>query len=185
MISRKDNAPASEPNSPACSMHEADDVYMGYAGKDELTAILTEVLEAERAGVRVAHESALTARGGPLGKLMRAIEKDDARWCAMLAGHLRRLGQPPSSKLGAFYEKAMAIGDLGERIAFLNRSQGWVVRKLREMLPRVRDNSLHTDLSEMLRSHEANIALAPRYPAPPHSTHLIDLRLSPSREIER
>ena len=54
----------------------------------------------------------------------------------------------------------MAISDLGERIAFLNRGQGWVVRKLRELLPRVRDNSLHADLSEMLRSHEANIALA-------------------------
>jgi len=54
-------------------MHQADDAYMGYAGKEELTAILTKLLEAERAGVRVAHESALTARGGPLGKLMRAI----------------------------------------------------------------------------------------------------------------
>src|SRR5947199_10000158 len=106
MTSRKDNAPASEPSSPACSMHEADDAYMGYAGREELTAILTELLEAERAGVRVTHESALTARGGPLGELMRAIEKDEARWCAMLAGHLRMLGQPPSSKLGAFYDKA-------------------------------------------------------------------------------
>ncbi len=81
--------------------------------------------------MRVAHESALTARGGALGELMLAIEKDDARWCAMLAGHLRMLGQPPSSKLGAFYEKAMAISDLGERIAFLNRGQGWVVRRAR------------------------------------------------------
>jgi hypothetical protein len=35
-----------------------------------------------------------------------------------------------------------------------------VVRKLREMLPRVRNDRLHADLSEMLRSHEANIALA-------------------------
>jgi len=139
-------------------MHEADDAYMGYAGKEELTAILTELLEAERAGVRVTHESALTSRGGPLGELMRAVEKDQARWCAMLAGHLRTLGQPPSSKLGAFYEKAMAISD--ERIAFLNRGQDWVVRKLRELRPRVRDNSLHADLSEMLRSHATNIPLA-------------------------
>jgi hypothetical protein len=38
---------------------------MGYAGKEELTAILTELLEAERAGVRVTHEGALTARDGP------------------------------------------------------------------------------------------------------------------------
>ena len=142
-------------------MDEADDVYMGYAGKEELTAILTELLEAERAGVRVTtHESALTARGGPLRELMRVMEKDEARWCAMLAGHLRTLGQPPSSRVGAFREEAMAISDLGERIGFLNRGQGWVVRKLRELLPRVRDNSLHADLSEMLQSHEANIALA-------------------------
>src|SRR5439155_22614389 len=123
MTSRKDNAPASEPSSPACSMHEADDAYMGYAGREELTAILTELLEAERAGVRVTHESALTARGGQLGELMRAIEKDEARWCAMLAGHLRRLGQPPSSRVGAFYQKPMAISDLGSRIAFMNRGE--------------------------------------------------------------
>src|ERR1700756_830798 len=93
MTSGKDNASASEPSSPACSMHEADDAYMGYAGKTELTAILTELLEAERAGVRVTHESALTARDGQLEELMRAIEKDEAHWCAMLAGHLRTLGQ--------------------------------------------------------------------------------------------
>ena len=54
----------------------------------------------------------------------------------------------------------MAIADLGERVIFLNRGQAWVVRKLREMLPRVRGDRLHADLTEMLRSHEANIALA-------------------------
>ena len=86
-------------------MHEADDVYMRYAGKEELTAILTELLEVERAGVRVTHQSALIARDGPLGELMRAIEKDEARWCAMLAGHLRaavlqiRASQPPAGTL--------------------------------------------------------------------------------------
>ena len=36
----------------------------------------------------------------------------------------------------------MAIEDLAERIAFLNRGQGWVVRKLRELIPKVRDASL-------------------------------------------
>ncbi len=78
----------------------------------------------------------------------------------MLADQLRVLGAEPSSKVGAFYGKAMAIADLGERIAFLNRGQGWVARKLREILPRVRDNRLHKELAEMLASHEANIALA-------------------------
>jgi hypothetical protein len=160
MTSRRDDASTSEPSSPACSMHEADEAYMGYAGKEELTAILTELLKAERAGVRVTHESARTADDVRVAELMRAIEADEARWCTMLARHLRMLGQAPSSKVGAFYGKAMAIGDLGERIAFLNRGQGWVVRKLRELLPRIRDDSLHADLTEMLRSHEVNIALA-------------------------
>jgi len=158
MTTRRDDPSTRE--APACSMHEVDDASVGYAGKEELTAILTELLEAERAGVRVTHESARTAGDVPLAKLMRTIEADEARWCTMLARHLRTLGQAPSPKVGAFYDKAMAISDLGERIAFLNRGQGWVVRKLREMLPLVRDNSLHADLTEMLRSYEANIALA-------------------------
>jgi nitronate monooxygenase len=91
---------------------------------------------------------------------MRTIQRDEARWCGMLLGHIKALGAEPSAKVGAFYGKAMAIADLTERITFLNRGQGWVVRKLREMLPRVRNDQLHADLSEMLRSHEANIALA-------------------------
>lgn len=49
---------------------------------------------------------------------------------------------------------------LRERITFLNRGQAWVVRKLREILPRVRSDQLHADLAEMLQSREANIALA-------------------------
>jgi hypothetical protein len=37
-------------NSPACSMHEADDVYMGYARKTERLDALNRLLEVERAG---------------------------------------------------------------------------------------------------------------------------------------
>ena len=35
-----------------------------------------------------------------------------------------------------------------------------VVKKLREMMPRVRDDALHRDLAEMLESHVTNIARA-------------------------
>jgi Domain of unknown function (DUF6306) len=141
-------------------MPEADDAYMGYAGKAELAAFLNELLEAERAGARVTLKSAREAGTGRIAELMQAIQRDEVRWCAMLIGHLKALGKTPSVKVGAFYEKAMAIADLGDRVAFLNRGQGWVVRKLREILPRVRDDRLHADFAEMLQSHEANIALA-------------------------
>jgi hypothetical protein len=160
MTDKPDDEPAPEVSSPACSMHAADDAYMGYADKDEIIALLNGLLEAERAGARVTLESARAADSVSIAELMRTIQRDEARWCGMLAGHVKVLGAAPSPKVGAFYDKAMAIGDLGERIAFLNRGQGWVARKLREALPRIRDDRLHTDLAEMLRSHEANIALA-------------------------
>ena len=161
-----DDKAAVEVSSP-CSMHEADEAYMGYLGKDELTALLNELLEAEHAGARVTLESARAAGNGPIAELMRSIQHDEAHWCAMLADHIRVLGEAPTSKVGAFYGKAMAIADLDERITFLNRGQAWVVRKLREILPRVRSDRLHADLAEMLRSHEANIALAANVAAAP------------------
>lgn len=151
---------AEEAGSPACSMHEAEDAYMGYATRDELSQFLNELLEAERAGARVTLETARDAGAGALAELMLAIQRDEARWCAMLTRHLKALGTAPSPRTGAFHDKAMAIADLPERLSFLNRGQGWVVRKLREMLPRVRDDKLHHDFSDMLQSHEANIALA-------------------------
>ena len=149
-----------ETSSPVCYANEADDSYMGFAPKAELGAFLNELLEAERAGSRVTLESAAEAKDAAIAGLLRAIQKDEARWCAMLARHLKAMNHPLSPKTGAFHGKAMAIADMAERIAFLNRGQGWVVRKLREMLPRVRGDALHADLKEMLASHEANIALA-------------------------
>ena len=78
----------------------------------------------------------------------------------MLLRQLKALGVPASTRIGAFQEKCLAIDPLPERIAFLNRGQGWVVKKLREMMPRVRDDALHRDLAEMLESHVTNIARA-------------------------
>jgi hypothetical protein len=148
----------SEPSSPACLAHEADDTYMGYASKDEIAAFLNELLEAERAGTGVALKSVEAAGGTPFVELLRDVHRDEANWCAMLLRQLKALGAPASPRVGAFQEKAMAIGDLPERLAFLNRGQGWVVRKLGEMMPKVRDDGLHRDLADMLQGHEANIA---------------------------
>jgi hypothetical protein len=159
MTNRTDDDIEVEVSSPVCSMHEADDAYMGYASKNELIAFLNELLEAERAGARATLESAPIAGSYRIAELLRTIQRDETRWCAMLAGHIKALGEVPSRRVGVFYGKAMAIGGLGDRITFLNRGQRWVVRKLREMLPRVRNDQLHADLYEMLRSHEGNITL--------------------------
>lgn len=91
---------------------------------------------------------------------MRTVRIDEAHWCAMLAEQIRRLEATPSRKTGAFREKVLAIADPCNRLAFLNRGQAWVVRKLEEMLPHVRDEQLHPALKEMLESHRSNIQSA-------------------------
>jgi nitronate monooxygenase len=70
------------------------------------------------------------------------FHRDEARWCAMLLKQLKALGVPASNRIGAFEEKALAIDALPERIAFLNRGQGWVVKKsARACCPRCADDS--------------------------------------------
>lgn len=146
-----------EPSSPVCYGAEADDSYMGYAGRDELIAALNMLLEAERAGALVAR---VTRSAGNIGvaELMKKVGADEARWCAMLSVQIKRLAGVPSRKRGAFYEKAMGIADVQERLAFLNRGQAGVVRTLNTLMPRVRDEALHRALREMLQSHIDNIA---------------------------
>ncbi len=128
--------------------------------KAGLIAFLNELLEAERAGAKVALESAAEATEPAVVALLKNIQRDEAHWCAMLLRQIKQLGGVVSPRIGAFHGKAMAIRDLKERIVFLNRGQGWVVRKLREVTPLVRDEALHADLAHMLSSHVANITLA-------------------------
>ena len=61
----------------------------------------------------------------------------------------------------------MAIPDRAARLAFLNRDQGWVVRKLKAQLPTIRDEAIHADLTAILASHERKIELvAAELPTP-------------------
>jgi hypothetical protein len=144
-------------SSPVCYADEADPRYMGFAGRDELLAILNELLEAERAGVYVARRTAAALDEPDLKSLMSGIYRDEAHWCGILSSSIVLLGGTPSQKTGAFREKAMAISDLRERLAFLNRGQRWVVKKLKAVLPTIQETAIYTDLAAMLASHEVNI----------------------------
>jgi nitronate monooxygenase len=123
-----------------------------------LLAALDELLEAERAGARVASETAAEIDDDPaLHRLIAHIRRDEAHWCSVLVDAIRTLGATPTRATGAFYEKAMAIADLAERMAFLNRGQRWVVRKLQALLPTLTEPDIHHALSLMLVAHEKNI----------------------------
>ena len=147
----------SDAGSAPCWMDKADDAYMGYAPPDEVLEFLNEMLAAERAGAQVCHESLQRSPPPWMTGLLQQIKQDEGRWCAMLSAHIKALGGTPTNATGAFRDKAMAIPDAEERLTFLNRGQEWVIRKLRAMRPRIRDDRLHRDLSEMLQAHESNI----------------------------
>jgi nitronate monooxygenase len=129
------------------------------SGSLELVTALNELLEAERAGARVTLHMASEAPED-MKQLIMSIHRDESRWCGVLANAIRRLKGTPSLKTGAFYDKALAIVDFHPRLAFLNRGQAWVVRKLAALLPTVQDQAIRADLEAMLVSHEHNIVLA-------------------------
>jgi hypothetical protein len=149
---------AAEPYSAPCQMHEADPAYFGYMTTAETIDLLNLLLEGERAGVRAATALREAAEAVGCTPLVRQVGDGEARCCAMLDRHIQRLGGTPSHAVGRFYDKFVAIEGLAERLTFLNRGQEWVIRKLREELPRIADERLHADLDEMLRLHVTNVA---------------------------
>jgi nitronate monooxygenase len=124
---------------------------------DELLAALNELLEAERAGARVAMETGREIASPDLAALVRDIHQDEVRWCGMLMRTIQAMGATPSSATGAFWGKAMAIADVDERLVFLNRGQAWVVRRLQALLPRIADAAVRAELETMLEAHRHNI----------------------------
>lgn len=145
---------------PPCMMHllsEAD--ISGYASRTEVLAFLDELLEAERAGARVTMETAKASGDGAVAELMTLIWRDEVGWCGVLLQAIKTLGGTPSHKTGGFYEKAIAITDIRQRAAFINRGQGWVVRKITAMLPRISEPVIAKELDRMLKAHRKDIDL--------------------------
>jgi nitronate monooxygenase len=125
---------------------------------DELLTALNELLEAERAGARVARETAAQIPSdSDWHGLVQEIQHDEVHWCGMLLKLIRALPGTPSAQTGAFHGKAMAIADLSERMTFLNRGQAWVVRRLQALIPRIADSATRAELQAMLDAHVSNI----------------------------
>jgi nitronate monooxygenase len=144
--------------SPVCYAGESDDTYAGFATREEMLEFLNELLEAERAGARITARTASETSDPMMKSTMTNVYRDEVQWCAMLRKWIAHLKGAASPNVGLFYEKCLAIPDLSARGAFINRGQGWVTRKLRKMLPKIRDDIMHSDLTAMLKGHDENIA---------------------------
>lgn len=150
--------------SPTCYADEANDAYMGYMDRATLLAALNELLEAERAGARVTLETIAQTEDPGLKQLVTQVHRDEVRWCGVLMGAVKSMQATPSTQTGAFYGMAMDIADLPQRLTFLNRGQGWVVKKLKALVPKIRDERIQADLAAMLASHKDNIRRVEAHP---------------------
>jgi nitronate monooxygenase len=144
-------------SSPVCFADELDAVDQAATQREAVLSSLNELLEAERAGARITLFSAAEATDPALKRLVTAIHRDEVRWCGVLIDAIQSLSGTSSTCTGAFYKTAMAVQDMNERMALLNRGQGWVVKKLQALLPRIDNVHARHALSEMLTSHEKNI----------------------------
>jgi len=123
-----------------------------------LESFLNLLAEAERAGGRVLHELIDQAASLDLKELLRKVEHDEGYYAGQLAAHVRRLGGTPSNQTGDFVEKVRAVTGLVPKLQLLNRGQGWVVRKIDEMLPSITDPPLGAFLRVMAEGHRVNIS---------------------------
>ena len=72
------------------------EVSLDDTSRTELLASLNELLEAERAGARVAMETGRDIQATDLAALVDDIHKDEVRWCGMLMRTIKSLGATPS-----------------------------------------------------------------------------------------
>ena len=148
--------------SPPCYAHEFEQDYFGNAPmmpREDLIGLLNLLLEAERAGAKVLAVFLNDyERGIPAWTQLAAVQRDEARNCAILIDLIRRVNGTPSAETGDFLGKALAVKGKAARLQFLNRGQKWVARKIDEALPRLGQDFVRDALFAMHQSHLLNVA---------------------------
>jgi hypothetical protein len=127
--------------------------------REDYAKLLNLLLECERAGAKLL---ATYCEELPPGSEQRAwlgvIQRDEARNCAVLIRLLREQGAEPSLAVGDFYRKGLEVRGWSERLAFLNRGQQWVARRIAAALPEISQFAEgRRSLGAMLASHLLNI----------------------------
>lgn len=121
-----------------------------------LAEALNQLMSAELAGARVAIDSLRQVEAGPQRARLERIHYGEADSCRRLRQCLRQLDVEPTREMGAFHAKAMAIEDLDERLAFVDRGQQWVIRKVEALLEDSLDPQIREQLQAVLVTHQEN-----------------------------
>ena len=121
-----------------------------------LVDALQELLAAERAGARVAMSSLGETQDAGQRHLLEQIRLGEADSCRRLSASLQQLGAAPTGQVSDFHDRAMAIADLAERLAFVDRGQRWVIRRIQALLPGCGNAVVRPELQAVLQTHEVN-----------------------------
>jgi nitronate monooxygenase len=124
---------------------------------------MQELLEAERAGVRCLDAMAEQAADAGKKELFTLFRNDEGKFCAGLYGFLQARGAAPTTNVGAFADKVIALPTESERIALLVRGQAWVVRKIDEIPPAELNAKEKAFFADMREVHVVNIGKCQKF----------------------
>ena len=118
---------------------------------------MQELLEAERAGVKCLDVMADQAVNMEKKELFSLFRSDEGKFCAGLFGFLQARGASPTTNVGAFADKVIALPTEPERVALLIKGQAWVVRKIDEIPPEEMNAEEKAFFADMREVHFVNI----------------------------
>ena len=108
----------------------------------ELDALLNLLIEATRAGAKVAAVFACRAQCQEKRGMYLDIQADASKTIQALARILKTRGIEPSAATNGFFDRAMDLPEKADRVAFFVRGQAWLVATLREALPHIADSEI-------------------------------------------
>ncbi|KPG92132.1 hypothetical protein AEQ67_27785 [Pseudomonas sp. RIT-PI-q] len=129
---------------------------MNESVKYDTISLLQELLEAERAGARLALDTMKEATDDKQKILLNQIQIGEAESCRRIRDCIKYLGGEPSLTVGEFYVKAMSIEDVLERLFFIDRGQRWVIKKLNANLDSISSAFVRKELENVLQIHVLN-----------------------------
>ena len=118
---------------------------------------MQELLEAERAGVKCL--DAMADHAADMGKkeLFTLFRNDEGKYCAGLFALIQARGAAPTTNVGAFADKVIALPTEAEQVALLVKGQAWVVRKIDEIPPAELNAQETAFFADMREVHVVNI----------------------------
>jgi len=118
---------------------------------------MQELLEAERAGVKCLDAMADQAKDMGKKELFTLFRNDEGKYCAGLFQFIQARGAAPTTNVGAFADKVIALPTEAEQVALLVKGQAWVVRKIDEIPPAELNAQETAFFADMREVHVVNI----------------------------